>query len=182
KKVDLKATYTGKGGAKFGWKEFTDFKLGQVVDLQKLFPTAKTDACVYLYHAFEAPKAFKWPLSFGSDDTLSVFINGKRVHHEPYIRAAAADQDRVEVDVKEGTNELLVKICQEGGGWAVYVAPELPSVVPETIRKRLDRDFPPANIAAAPTKAAKGEELYYKVVTIPTAPDCVLEVGGLAFR
>ena len=181
KKVDLKATYAGKGGAKVAWKEFTGFQLGKIVELDRLFPRTKTDAVVYLYHTFESPKAFKWPLSFGSDDTLSVFINGKRVYHEPHERPAAPDQDRVEVDVKEGKNELLVKICQEGGGWQVYVSPELPSLVSETIRKRLDRDFP-AKAEANVAKPAKGEELHYKIVTIPLANDCVLEVGGLAFR
>jgi hypothetical protein len=182
KKVDLKATYTGKGDVKVVWKELTGFRPGKMVDLLKLFPKAKTDAVVYLYHTFESPKAFKWPLSFGSDDTLSVFMNGKRIFHEPYTRAAAPDQDRIEVDVKEGTNELLVKIGQEGGEWQVYVAPELPTIVPEAIRKRLDVDFPPQNTAAAAAKPAKGEDLHYKLVTIPLANDCVLEVGGLAFR
>jgi hypothetical protein len=181
KTVDLKATYTGKGDAKVAWKEFTGFRTGTVVDLQKLFPDVRTDAVVYLYHAFESPRAFKWPLSFGSDDTLSVFINGKRVHHEPHVRAAAPDQDRVEVDVKEGTNELLVKVCQEAGEWQVYAAPELPSVVPEAIRKRLDGDFAPAGEAAV-ARPAKGEERFYKLVTLPLAGDCVMEVGGLAFR
>jgi hypothetical protein len=181
KKVDLKATYEGKRGAKVAWKEFKDFKPGKVIDLQQLFPRVRTNAVVYLYHQFESPKAFKWPLSFGSDDYLSVFIDGKRVHHEQHVRAASPDQDRVVVDVKEGTNELLVKIGQEAGEWKVYVAPELPEVIPATVRKRLDRDFP-ARAEAAQGQPAKGEELYYKVVTIPTAPDCVLEVGGLAFR
>src|SRR3954463_15496722 len=32
KKVDLKATYEGKDGAKVTWKEFKDFKTGQIVD------------------------------------------------------------------------------------------------------------------------------------------------------
>jgi len=74
KKVDLKASYEGKGGAKVEWKEFADFQLGKLVDLQKLFPKVRTSAVVYLYHQFESPKAFKWPLSFGSDDTA------QRVH------------------------------------------------------------------------------------------------------
>lgn len=180
KGVDLKATYAGKGGAKVQWKEFTGFKTGAVIDLSKVTGT-KADAAVYLYHTFESPKAFQWPLSFGSDDTLSVFANGKRVHHEPYVRPAAPDQDRVVIDVKEGKNELLVKICQEAGGWEVYVAPELPDLVPATIRKQLDRNFPPKieAVAAAPSK---GEEKHYKMTTIPLPADCVLEVGGLAFR
>jgi hypothetical protein len=182
KKVDLKATYEGKDGVKVTWKEFTGFKTGKVTDLDTLFPKAKNNAVVYLYHEFNSPKAYKWPLSFGSDDTLSVFMNGKRIFHEGYARPAAPDQDRVEVNVKEGKNELLVKICQEGGGWQVYVAPELPEIIPATIRKRLDRDFPPKNDAAVAAKPAKGEDLYYKLVTIPLAQDCILEVGGLAFR
>ena len=54
-----------------------------------------------------------WPLE--ATDTLSVFFNGKRLLHEAYARPAAADQDFVDVSVKEGKNELLVKICQ--GRW-----------------------------------------------------------------
>ena len=177
---DPKATYAGKCGAKVQWKEFSGFKTGAIVDLAKATGT-KSDAAVYLYHAFESPKAFQWPLSFGSDDTLSVFVNGKRVYHEPHVRPAAPDQDRVVIDVKEGKNELLVKVCQEAGGWEVYVAPELPELIPATIRKQLDRNFPPKAevVAAAP---AKGEEKHYKMTTIPLPADCVLEVGGLAFR
>jgi len=49
KKVDLKASYEGKGGAKVEWKEFADFQLGKLVDLQKLFPKVRTSAVVYLY-------------------------------------------------------------------------------------------------------------------------------------
>jgi hypothetical protein len=180
KKVDLKATYEGKDGAKVTWKEFTNFKTGQLVDFHKIFPKMQ-NAAIYLYHKFETPKAYKWPLSFGSDDTLSVFMNGKRIFHEPYTRGASADQDRIELPVKEGDNELLVKVCQDGGEWQVYVAPELPEIIPATMRKRLDRDFPPRGAVEA-INSAKGEGQHYKLITIPLEPDCVLEVGGLAFR
>lgn len=182
KKVDLKATYAGKNEAKAAWKEYPEFKLGQIVDLQKLFPKVRTNAVVYLYHTFESSRAFKLPLSFGSDDYISVWVNGKRVLHEQDVRSAAADQYLVTADIKEGTNEILIKVCQEAGEWAVYVNPELPTVVPETIRKRLDRDFPPKGSASATAKPALGEEKHYKIVTIPLPTDCVLEVGGLAFR
>ena len=46
KKVDLKANYTGKNDAKVAWKEFTGFQTGKIVDLQKLFPTVRTNAVV----------------------------------------------------------------------------------------------------------------------------------------
>lgn len=183
KGFDPKATYSGKDGAKVSWKEFKGFTPGKIVDLMK--PSGvKTNAVTYLYHAFESPSAYKWKLSFGSDDTLSVFFNGKRLLHEPHVRGAAADQDFVDVDVKAGKNELLVKVGQEAGEWSVYIHPaELPAkVVPETIRKRLERDFPPPAVVAAAAQNAGGEAKFYKVNTVALPPDCVLEVGGLAFR
>jgi hypothetical protein len=184
KVIDLKATYPGKGGQNVSWKNYSGFKLGTVVDLAKLFPRDKVNAVVYLYHTFESPKAFKLRLSLGSDDTLSVFFNGKRLLHEQYVRPAAADQDFVDVSVKEGKNELLIKICQDGGGWEAYVNPaELPAIVPEAIRQRLERDFPAsASAPSAPSSNSSSEALFYKVSTIPLPPDCILEVGGLAFR
>lgn len=183
KGVDLKATYTGKGNKKVAWEEFKGFTTGKVVSLAK-FPDAKTEAAIYLYHAFESPSAYKLPLSFGSDDTLTVYFNGKRVIHENHARPAAPDQDFAEVEVKAGKNELLIKVCQGTGGWEVYVAPaDLPKgVVQETIRKRLERDFPPAAVAAAVNQNVSGEAKFYKVNTVPLPSDCVLEVGGLAFR
>lgn len=184
KGVDLKAMYTGKGERRVGWEEFKGFTPGKVVNLAALYPRANTNAVVYLYHPFESPSAFKMKLSMGSDDTLSVFFNGKRLLHEPYSRDSAPDQDFVDLDVKEGKNELLVKVCQGGGGWSVYVQPaDLPAgVITETVRKRLERDYPPPSIVAAATQNASGEAKFYKVSTILLPADCVLEVGGLAFR
>ena len=78
KKFDLKDTFTGKNGAKFGWKEYMKFELGKVLDLASLFED-KNNAVVYLAHEFESDRAFKLPLSLGSDDSCSVIFNGKRI-------------------------------------------------------------------------------------------------------
>ncbi len=178
--VDLTASYLGKRDRKIGWKEFPDFPIGKVVNLVPLFPRDNRNAVVYLYHRFESPLAFRMRLSLGSDDTLSVFFNGKRIHHEPHFRPAAPDQDFVDLDVRKGTNELLIKIGQLGGDWAVYVAPaELPAVVPAAVRLQLARDFA---VSAAPAGTVGREAVYYQVLTIPLPEECVLEVGGLAFR
>jgi hypothetical protein len=182
KKLDLTDTYTGKRGKTFGWKEFKGFKLGEVVNLAKLFPTDKSNAVVYLHHEFESTHEFKLPLSLGSDDTCSVFFNGKRVLHENHERAAAPDQYRPELSVKAGKNQLLIKIAQYGGGWEVYASPELPDIVSASVRKRLDRDFVPTAVVQATAAAAGNEAAHYKLVTLPQPADCVLEVGGLGFR
>ena len=182
KALDLKDTYAGKGGKKIGWKEYKAFPLGTIVDLAKLYPGDESDSAAYLLHEFESPREFRLPLSLGSDDALSVFFNGERILNENYMRPAAPDQDRVELKVKVGTNRLLVKVCQYGGDWQVYASPDLPAILPETIRKRADRDFPPTAVVAAATAAAGSEASHYQMVTIPQPIDCVLEVGGLAFR
>jgi hypothetical protein len=184
KGVDLKATYVGRGGRKVAWEEFKDFAPGKIVSLINLYPRVRNDAVVYLYHTFESPRAFTLPLSLGSDDTISVFINGKRVLHVGEIRAVKPDQERVDIDIKEGKNELLIKVGQEAGEWAVYANPAgLPArVVPETIRKQLERDFPPGTFTASEAKSANAEAKHYKVNTLPLPKDCVMEVGGLAFR
>lgn len=182
KAVDLKASFVGKGAAKFGWKPVPEFKLGKVYNLLRLFPEDNADAVVYLYHEFEAKEAVRLPLSLGSDDTLTVFFNGKKLLHEDNVRAAAPDQSRCVLDVTPGTNRLLLKIGQYAGGWAVYANPELPASVPETIRKRLDRDFPPRAVVEAAESAAGREAKHYRVTTLQPPEGCVLEVGGLGFR
>ncbi|QDU20826.1 DUF7133 domain-containing protein [Urbifossiella limnaea] len=181
--VDLTAKYPGKGGKHAVWAEFKGFRLGQVLDLAALFPQEhKNNSVVYLYHEFDSDREFRLPLSLGSDDTLSVYFNGRRLLHEPHERAAAPDQDRVELPVVAGKNRLLIKIAQHAGGWEAYVAPELPLVVPETIRRRVTRDFPASGEVQAAQAAAGAEATHYAVSTLPLPDDCVLEVGGLAFR
>jgi hypothetical protein len=181
KTVDLKATYTGKRDQKFGWKEIPNFTLGKVYDLQKLFPKDRNDACVYLYHEFESKVNARLPISLGSDDTLSVFSQGERILHANHSRPVAPDQDSALLKVKEGKNTLLVKVCQGSGDWAVYVNPEMPDYAPRELLRRLDQDYPKTGNAMN-AESNSNEAKYYPVTTLEPPADCVLEVGGLAFR
>jgi hypothetical protein len=182
KAVDLKATYIGKNGALVTWKPFPKFVPGQVHDLADLFLGADSEAVVYLYHSCEATIACEIPLSLGSDDTLSVWSNGSRVLHEDRERPAEPDQYRAEWKIKPGKNELLLKVCQYGGEWAFVAAADASPNLPEAVRKRIDRDYPVDTVAKKPNKISSDEARYYRIVTIEPPKDCVLEVGGLAFR
>jgi hypothetical protein len=180
KGVDLQASFVGKGNEKFGWKEFAGFQLGQVIDLRPLSPKQSTDAVVYLYHEFESKQAVKLPILLGSDDTLSVFFNGARILHEQYSRGAAPDQDQVVLDLKVGKNQLLLKVGQDSADWAVYVSPDLPSSLPAAIITEYEKDFQRSiGRRVADTSI---EAKHYPITTFPVPKDCVLEVGGLAFR
>ena len=182
KAIDLAAKYAGKDKAVVRWLPFDKFELGKVVDLQQLYPEATTNAAAFLLHEFESKSAFTLPLSLGSDDTLTVYFNGERLLHGNYNRAAVPDSDRVELKVKAGKNRLVLKVGQYAFDWGVYVAPEVPGVFAETLRRRIDRDFPPPAQTQAADSASGNEAKAYAIDTFATPENCVLEVGGLAFR
>src|SRR5690348_1738133 len=98
KEIDLKKTYTGKDGQKVVWRTFKDFRVGHIVNLKRF--EESDDCCVYLYHEIDAPTALELPLSLGSDDTLTVWLNGKRLLAENASRPAAPDQNHTVLKLK----------------------------------------------------------------------------------
>src|SRR5262249_14980529 len=110
KEINLQAKYPGKAG-EVAWqkKEFPD---GQVNNLA-IFPQNDNAVC-YLYREIESSQPLKLPVSLGSDDTLTVWLNGKKLLAQNVYRAAAADQEFVTLDLRAGKNQLLLKICQGG--------------------------------------------------------------------
>src|SRR6266852_2523201 len=179
KEIDLQKTYPTLDGDA-GWKEFKNFKVGAINDLK--FFKHNDNACIYLYHEIEVADAVELPIALGSDDGLKVWLNGTKLIEDNVIRAAAPDQDHATLKLKAGKNQLLVKITQAAGEWSFYVRPELPLSWPKEIRAQLDKDFPLAGGGGTPTSEIKAEAVHYKIVTVPTPAEAVLEVGGLAFR
>jgi hypothetical protein len=72
----------------------------------------------YLARTFEATSPRRVELALGSDDSIIVWLNGRRVHENRVARPAAVDQDRVVVDLPEGVGVILMKIANFGGGHA----------------------------------------------------------------
>ncbi len=58
----------------------------------------------------------------GSDDTLTVWINGKEAYKHTTDRGFKAAQDQFEADLKPGSNRVVVKCGNSGGGWQFSVA------------------------------------------------------------
>ncbi len=178
KEIDLAKSYTGKDGQNVAWAKFKSFPIGSIVNL-KLFHQSD-DCVVYLYHEIAVDQAITLPISLGSDDYIKVWLNGVVVGSDDALRPAAADQDQATLKLKPGKNQLLIKVGNIGGNWEVYVAPELPSSWPAKVRDQLAKDFPTPAPAGSAANAA--ENAYYRLVTLPVPKDCVMEVGGLAFR
>ncbi len=180
KEIDLTKSYAGKGGKEIRWQEYKKFQLCEINSLA-LFKENE-HACVYLYHMVEAKEPAAMGLLLGSDDTLTVWLNGEKLLEKDVARAAAPDQDRVPIALKAGKNHLLIKVCNHGGPWAVYVRPEFPEKLEAQFKTRFARDFGGPGDAKPSNPMLAAEAKHYRIVTLPIPSDIVLEVGGLAFR
>ena len=155
KAVDLKAKYPGKNNTSAEWKEgkFTD---GQVNSLA-LFGGNNDNCCVYLYREFDYGGAAELPVSLGSDDTLTVWVNGERLVAENTQRAAAPDQHKLTLKLRPGKNQLLLKICNGNGDFGFYYnAPTPPIAVPQLFA---EVSTAAGFIGTVPGSQAKGDHL-----------------------
>ena len=108
--------YDGLGG-KVGWAmaEAAD----GVLDLEPLCGAQTTNVVAYVYTCVVAPKAIECDLSLGSDDGCKAFLNGELVHSNPAERPCTKDSDKAKVTLRQGNNDLLIKVAQGGGQFAV---------------------------------------------------------------
>jgi hypothetical protein len=119
KEIAPSKKYQGKNGDEAVWREgkFTD---GEVNNLFLFRPENNVQSVIYLYREIECTTAQDVPLSLGSDDTLTVWLNGKQLLAENVYRACAPDQTHTVLKLKPGKNALLMKVCQGDGDWAFY--------------------------------------------------------------
>ena len=141
---DANKEYDGKGGkVKWAQKNYPD---GAVHDTKGEFGANGDNIAYYLYRKVKATKAGKTTFFMGSDDTLTVWVNGKKVYPgRKGGRGVAAYDDTIPVDLKQGDNTLLIKICQGGGGTGFFFTDQ-PNPVQQASGAplRFGLSFPPA--------------------------------------
>jgi hypothetical protein len=84
------------------------------------------DRVIYTRTFIHSPAAQDARLEIGSDDGVAVWLNGVRVHRNPAFRGLSPGQDKIDVRLSAGPNELLVKVVQAGGGWGLVAAVRAP--------------------------------------------------------
>lgn len=60
----------------------------------------------------------------GSDDGISIWLNGKLVHRAEAPRGFAPDSDHVPVTLAAGRNVIVARVNQVGGDWLVQIEPQ----------------------------------------------------------
>ena len=134
--INLESTFKTSTDETVAWQRRSSWKDGVVhSDL-----TGDT-AANFLYRVIESPKEQTVKVSLGSDDGIKVYLNQKELLSKDVSRGAAADQEFVDLSLKKGRNELLLKIANYGGNTGFYFAlVDALSTVPKEILEIVDID------------------------------------------
>ena len=60
-------------------------------------------------------------LKFDSDDQGKIWVNREQVFTHTKAFSAVIDNYTIPVTLKPGKNSILVKVCEEIGGWGFYL-------------------------------------------------------------
>ena len=76
-------------------------------------------ACVYVTTTITSDSERKVRILTGSDDTITMWVNGEKVLAKNVSRGVTKDEDKTDVTLKKGENRVLIKVCQGIGGWGL---------------------------------------------------------------
>ncbi|MYF57286.1 sigma-70 family RNA polymerase sigma factor [Candidatus Poribacteria bacterium] len=115
--IDLSVKYDGVDGP-IRWKKFTDAELDGYIHLGEQHVDWQVS---YAFATINAPDEWDVQFRFDSDDQGKVWINGKEVFSHTKAFMAIVDTYTIPVKLKPGKNSILVKVCNEMGGWGFFL-------------------------------------------------------------
>jgi putative membrane-bound dehydrogenase-like protein len=125
--IDFTASLHGEGGKSLAWKERKAIDSKGQIDLNQVYPGTAEDRAAFAYAEVTSKEARKAHMVGGSDDTLTVWVNGKQVFDFSDRRGFEPEASRFEADLIPGVNRILVKCGNRGGGWQFALAVALPA-------------------------------------------------------
>lgn len=105
-----------KPGEAVTWRKLDKGVGSWDINLESMYG-GRNHAAAYVKTRVWSPTAQKVRLELGSDDAIKVWLNGRKVHEAYQHRGLSPRQDRVETDLKQGFNDLLLKVVDHEGGW-----------------------------------------------------------------
>jgi hypothetical protein len=110
KEIELSKAY-----GKLKWQAKADWKDGN--DQVRTF--VGDNSSTYLTRVISSPVDAQLAVAMGSDDSLKVWVNSSLIHNNKVARGVVAGQDKFNVPLKKGDNQLLVKVTNGSGGYGV---------------------------------------------------------------
>ena len=120
KEINLKQQYEGKEGVRVSWRMAKARWNGRLDFSDTPWDNLDDSVCYALTYVY-SPKARAAELMIGSDDAVKVWVNGKQVWSNFVARGANEDQDKAEAELNKGWNEILAKVENTYGGWALFL-------------------------------------------------------------
>src|SRR5262249_21383237 len=120
KHVDLAASYPAKKGT-VSWRKVRPTGDGYV-DLRAFHGSDSGQIVSYLYREIESPDEQDATIHLGTDDCSKLWLNRQKVYESRQHRAAAPEQEIVNVRLKKGKNTLLLKINNGDGPHGFYLS------------------------------------------------------------
>ena len=115
--IDLTAKYDGLNG-QVSWEKFSDEALDAYIHLGEYNVDWRVS---YIFATVTSPDERKAQIRWDSDDQGKVWLNGKQISAHTKTFAAEIDKYTIPVTLKQGKNNILVKICNRQSGWGFYL-------------------------------------------------------------
>lgn len=132
KGVDLAKTYDKlKWSKPKGLVDGRPFRLG-----------GEPSAARYFFRVITASRARKLAVSLGSDDSIKLWLNGKLQFENKTQRGVTPDEDKVDLELVAGENQLLIKIINgqgESGFFFRSLQQSLPAPLLEALKVALEK-------------------------------------------
>jgi len=151
--IDLNGSYPGKEGKEISWQAYSTSDDYGMVDFNQPFSPLK-QVVGYAYTEFNSAETRDAQLRLGCKNAWKIWLNGELVFgRDEYHRGIRIDQYTLPVQLNEGKNTLLVKVCQneQEQDWTVQWQFQL-RVTDETGTAILSTDRKPTPDATEPTR------------------------------
>lgn len=112
----------------------------EYIDLVPVFG-AQANVCAYLYSELECQKSQSIYFHVGLNDAGKVWLNGNLIIEHPLDGQAERSEEIAQVSLRKGTNTVLIKIDQAGGGWGAYVQVLKKKAHKAYLKKHAEHDF-----------------------------------------
>ncbi len=103
------------------WQSALTDSSGLLDFMQVLDATYLEQGVVYAFCELIAPEDGEYTLKVRSNDGIRLWLNEDMVHDNHASRRVEQEEDTVVVRLKQGSNRLLAKVDQLGGGWGLNV-------------------------------------------------------------
>jgi putative membrane-bound dehydrogenase-like protein len=132
--IDLTARFPGLNKQSHGWEivHAEPSGGGLVLDQVKYSQAQgqRTDRVVNYFLVFaDSSTTQEVTLMLGSDDGCKLWVNGNQVHKHVGSRAVTPGEDRIQTQLREGANTILIKVENTSGPGGVSLSLESPSLV-----------------------------------------------------